>query len=368
MPVTAQNRKDIQNLRAWAVILVVLGHLAPDLVPGGFIGVDIFFVISGYVITGQMLRLHITNPKTFLRDFYVRRFRRILPSALFVILATLLMTRYFLGIVAENDFKEGAGWVTIFFGNFFFQSQSLDYFSTGQQSHPLQHYWSLAIEEQFYIFWPLLFLALKGKKITAGFEILVLSVIAISTLSLALYFSEISREPIFFNTLMRSWELIAGALALLVGKKFRISRALEFATLSILMISAILITPGMQWPRVTTLPVIAVTIYLLCRADQENIYLLNGRLMSFVGDVSFQIYLWHWPFLIIVKNINPDFGIVSIIQVVLLTAIATLVSHFCIERPFRNSNLILKHPILAIVVSLTTISLAASYFFLTTQR
>ena len=368
MLATDQKRGDIQGLRAWAVILVVLGHLLPEFLPGGFIGVDIFFVISGFVITRQMVRLREIAPKTFLRDFYARRIRRILPGALFVILVSFLLTRRYLGIVAENDFKSGAGWVSIFLGNFHFQRESLDYFAAGLQAHPLQHFWSLSIEEQFYLLWPALFLALSAFVFSAQLRICVLALIALTSLTSALYLSEIAKDPIFFNSFTRVWELAAGALLALIGLRVRISRLGESITLAMLLLLALSIAPGMQWPRLTSLPVIAIAIYLLSQSEERSSILLNNPIMRYIGDLSYLIYLWHWPFLILLKNTRQSYDFTSITLVIALTLIATLATHYWLEKPIRKSDLLIRYPIFTIIGALSAVSLSAAYFFLTYTR
>ncbi len=365
MQETSQKRSDIQGLRAWAVLLVVCGHLFPEFLPGGFIGVDIFFIISGFVITQQMSRLRVEHPHSFLRNFYTRRIRRILPSALFVILISLIVTRFYLGIVAENDFKGSAGWVTIFLGNFHFQGESLNYFSSGIVIQPLQHFWSLSIEEQFYLIWPALFLALwllfKEKRAL----VIALTTFAALSLAYSIYSSEVLKESLFFNSFARVWELALGALLYLYPRRFKFLPLLEAFVLALLLISAFRISPSMQWPRLTAIPVALLTAYLLLRSEDSHNSILKLAPMQFIGELSYLIYLWHWPILIIVKSTRPQYDNTSVAIILILTTVASLFTHYAIEKPIRRSELLLKRPILTITVAISLVALTSGYFFLT---
>jgi peptidoglycan/LPS O-acetylase OafA/YrhL len=361
----AQKRRDIQGLRAWAVLFVLIGHLAPGIFPGGFIGVDIFFVISGFVITQQMISLREKYPHSFLRNFYARRIRRIMPSAIFVLLLTFWATRYYLGIVAENDYKGSAGWVSLFLANFHFQKLSLDYFAAGQVIQPIQHFWSLSIEEQFYLIWPALFLVLSAIWLRSRATVAFLIFFIATSLTFSLYYSEGLKGPIFFNSFARVWELALGALLVYLPRRFKFSSTLEIATLALLLIAGLTVAPSMQWPRLTAVPVIIATCYLLHRGEGSKFSILSSGPMGYIGDLSYLIYLWHWPILIIVKNTRPIYDGRTIGIVLLLTLIATLVTHYAVEKPLRSSDLLLRKPIATIASALSLTTVISSYFFLT---
>ena len=159
MTAKLSHRREIQGLRALAVLAVITNHLFPDLLPGGFLGVDIFFLLSGYLITSQLMELSaLDNTRHSLLVFYARRIRRILPSALLVIWVSVFLAYRYLGPVVGNENLRDARWSTLFFANSHFNSLKVDYFGQGTSSPLLQHYWSLAVEEQFYIVWPILLL------------------------------------------------------------------------------------------------------------------------------------------------------------------------------------------------------------------
>ena len=358
-------RPDIQGLRAWAVIFVVIAHISPTAFPGGFIGVDIFFVISGLVITQQMIRLKAEYPKQFLAHFYARRVRRILPSAILVLLLSFFATSYFLGVVAENDFKGDAGWVALFLANFHFQTLSLDYFAVGMQASPLQHYWSLAIEEQFYLVWPALFLLLTARRTNFKLATSVIATLVAISLIFSIYSTEVNKSPQFFNSFTRVWELGAGVLLALISKRPKLSITLELALLGSLILMGLYISSSMQWPRRTAVPVILVTSILLLRADTTQFSILKLRIFTYLGDLSFLIYLFHWPILIIVKSVRVSFDNFAVFIVLALTLFASILTHYIFEKPLRNSQLLIRKPLLTVSSSLIAISALATYFITT---
>ena len=361
-------RGAIQGLRALAVLLVVAGHLAPQLIPGGFIGVDIFFVISGFVITQQMIDLREKYPKRFLLNFYARRIRRILPSALLVLTIGYVATKNYLGIVVANDYTSDATWVSIFLSNFHFQSQSLNYFASGIQISPLQHFWSLSIEEQFYLVWPALFLALLILKIPPRTRIVAISVITFTSLLTSLYLTEVRVDPIFFNTFPRIWELATGALLALVSWRVALPHSMEILTVILLITSSLFISQSMQWPRITTLPIIGLSALLLARrTDAHSSSLLNNPISRYIGDLSYLIYLWHWPILVIVKSLSSHLGAQEVFTTLLLTAVLSVITHHIFENPLRNSEMLIARPAVTVIAALALVAAVATTFSIAHQ-
>jgi peptidoglycan/LPS O-acetylase OafA/YrhL len=359
-----QQRKDIQGLRALAVLLVVAGHLFPTVLKGGFIGVDIFFVISGFVITAQMLKSYLVTEKGFLLNFYARRIRRILPSALLVSVVTIWATGYFLGPVASNNATLDAGWSTVFLSNFHFQATALDYFAAGTQVSPLQHFWSLSIEEQFYLFWPAIFIALFARPLSMRTRQLFLGAVISISLFAAIFQSTISDSPIFFSSVTRVWELAAGALLALTSKSIKVAPTIAAALVLFLIACAFLIPQSMQWPRLTTIPVIAASVILLLRNSRLNSFsFLENRVATYLGDISYIIYLWHWPILTIVKSYYGKFTVQEIALVIALTAMASITTHHLFENPIRYSQVLIKRPVPTVVCGVTAISITAATLF-----
>lgn len=366
MALSSQYRTDIQGLRAVAVIAVIVGHLFPATVKGGFIGVDIFFVISGYVITQQMVKSHAKAPHTFLRDFYFKRIKRILPSALLVTAVSIFASSYFLGPVAANQAKLDGAWVSIFLGNSHFQDTAVDYFSTGIQPSVLQHYWSLSIEEQFYLLWPTLFLFLTTKFKSLAQRLLLITAMTAISLLTALYQSEIAREPIFFATSARIWELGVGALLALCALSIRVPEIAIYLSLAILVLGCITIEPTMQWPDLTTIPVIAVTgIVLLNNSRVFPVGILQNKAIVYIGDISYVLYLWHWPILMIYKGYATSFGVGEKICTVALTVILSVVTHHFIENPIRFSTRV--KPLVGISIGISTLLAISTLLFASYQ-
>jgi peptidoglycan/LPS O-acetylase OafA/YrhL len=347
-------------------MLVIAGHLFPLSIKGGFIGVDIFFVISGFVITLQMTKLYSTSPSTFLRDFYSKRIKRILPSALLVTMLSLLATSYFLGPVAVNEAKQDGGWTTIFLGNFHFHNMSLDYFDTGTQASPFQHFWSLSIEEQFYLIWPALFLILmiKAKSIRTRQSIL-LAIIGFS-LSMALYLSEMKSDPIFFISSSRVWELAVGALLGLSTVSIRLPKSLINLCLSILLVASITISPTMQWPGFLSIPVIVATaVILINNPSLGRVKALDNKMMRYIGDLSYLLYLWHWPIFIIIKGISSSFGNLEKLYIALLTFALSVITHHFFENPIRFSTK--TTPGTTISLGISAVAVLSGALFITYQ-
>jgi peptidoglycan/LPS O-acetylase OafA/YrhL len=359
-----QQRKDIQGLRAIAVLLVVAGHLFPTVVQGGFIGVDIFFVISGFVITQQMLKNQLDSGKGFLVHFYARRIRRILPSALLVTAGTVWAAGYFLGPVVANNALLDAGWASVFLSNFHFQSTALDYFASGTQVSPLQHFWSLSIEEQFYLIWPAFFLLLFMRSISQRFRLITIGTITSLSLFIALYQSTLQSSPIFFSTSTRVWELGAGAMLAIAAKSVPIPRFVTALSLVLLLVCAFLIPQSMQWPRFTTLPIVILTLLLLLRDSRVSAMpILENKIATYVGDLSYIIYLWHWPVLVITKSYFANFGVQEILIVIGITAALSVITHHVYENPLRYSHRSVASPAMTLFIGVIAITACALTFF-----
>ena len=211
-------RRDIQGLRAFAVVAVVLDHLV-DWPRGGFVGVDVFFVLSGFLITGLLLREHERTGRISFGDFYRRRVKRIVPAATIVIVATVVASWFVFTSARFGSTLGDAVYALLFAGNWRFALQSTDYFSA-QTTSPLQQYWSLGVEEQFYLVWPLLLLAVfavmarrggtarQARKVVGA----VLGVVVLASFAWALYETAAVPDRAYFSTFSRTWELGVGAL------------------------------------------------------------------------------------------------------------------------------------------------------------
>ena len=336
-------RADIQGLRALAVLLVIAHHAFPEVVSGGFFGVDIFFVISGYIITQILLRDQNKPLSKLLIDFYARRIRRILPSALLVIVVTITFTYGLLGSITGADTTRDAFYSILFLANIHFNSLAIDYFTSGLPQPILQHYWSLAIEEQFYLIWPLLFV------FSIRFRKTLLLVTLISLASFTWSSSEIASGSglAYFSTLTRVWELGAGAALALTKKQFS-SNLIGFLSLASLLFLSIIFTPVTEFPGFPALLVVFLTAMILLFGCENRI--LKSRPLIYLGDISFLLYLVHWPVLQIHRiYVGRDANVLETWLLIAFILVLSAVLHKYFENPIRYSSTLIGKPVMTIV-------------------
>jgi peptidoglycan/LPS O-acetylase OafA/YrhL len=294
-------RPDIDGLRALAVLAVIAFHGFPEYVAGGFVGVDVFFVISGFLISGIILDE--TRADIFsLRRFYGRRVRRIFPALLLVLVVSLLAGWWLLLPADMERFGKQLTASAAFVSNFYFWFQS-GYFSPDARTFPLLHLWSLGVEEQFYIVWPLIIMALQRR---TNWIIFAIVVIGASSLYLSVALSD-NHEVDFFSPATRAWELMLGALvAWLVRRDHAtppIGRVADLATivgLISILASVLLFDQRFSYPGWLALfPTIGSSLILWGGANSGVAsVILSARAPVFVGLISYPLYLWHWPLLV----------------------------------------------------------------------
>lgn len=333
-------RLDIDGLRAIAIIPVVLFHAFPDLLPGGFIGVDIFFVISGFLITSIIAR-ELEQGSFSIVSFYSRRVRRIFP-ALALMLSFTIAVGWFL--LLEGEFREMM-W-HVFAGGTFWQNialyQESGYFDRASEMKPLLHLWSLAIEEQFYIFLPLALFALHRKPARMGYA---LSAAAILSFVFGVSAVSGSPEKAFYMPHLRAWELLAGsvlALSIMRGWSIPTGRAGNFASLvggCAIAASVVFVDKGQQFPGWIALAPVAGAVAIIASGKDAwlNRVLLSSKLMVFIGLISFPLYLWHWPMLVYLRLAYGGEPPAShqIFAIAISTVLAYL-TYRLIERPIRE--------------------------------
>jgi peptidoglycan/LPS O-acetylase OafA/YrhL len=342
-------RPDIQGLRALAVILVVLDHAAIGPFHGGFIGVDVFFVISGFLITGLLLSEADRRGRVSLLDFYARRAKRILPAAT-VVLAATVVAGYFLlsGIQAVRLFKDTV-WATLFAANIKFARDETDYFAQDDAIPPIQHYWSLAVEEQFYLVWPVVVLLLVALFRSRGRArravVLSIAVISLASFAWAMYAVGDNPRGAYFSTPARAWELGLGAgTAAAVLRLRRLPPALlaaaSWSGVAMIGIAALSFTGDTRVPGAPALlPVLGTALLLgggTAAAGWGPQRFLAVSPMRWIGDRSYSYYLWHWPALILVGELweTPE-GWTGLLVAVVALGLADL-SYRYVENPFRD--------------------------------
>lgn len=338
-----QYRPDIDGLRALAILPVVFFHLDASIVPGGFVGVDIFFVISGFLITSIIFRELIEKRFSF-SYFYERRIRRIIP-ALAVVMGCSYVAAWLLLLPGDfRAFSESLAATGVFAANLFFWKKT-DYFSDPVDSIPLLHMWSLAVEEQFYlVFPPLLLLAVRFQpKWLKG----LLAIAILLSLGMAQFVLSLKQESAFYFLHLRAWELLVGAfLAVGSGPKGivrRFGNALALMGLLMTCGSFFLLSANTRFPGFSALPAVLGTALLIHTGT--GTHTSPGRLLSkkpfvLMGQLSYSLYLWHWPLIVFVRYYLPpadSHGLQNLMLLAVAVGISALSWKF-VERPFRHSG------------------------------
>ncbi|HZW23699.1 acyltransferase family protein [Noviherbaspirillum sp.] len=331
-------RKDIDGLRAIAVLGVVAFHADAQLVPGGFAGVDVFFVISGYLLTGLILE-GLEDGSFRFTDFYARRIKRIFPAYIAVSLATLALSSW---LLIPNDFlfytsSLAASWA--FVSNVFFSMMSWGYFGQRMEEFPLLHTWSLSVEEQFYFLYPLALVALYRAWPRRLALVLALAGAGLAMLS-EMKTGELSA---YFLITSRAHELIAGALTYLALRRFapapgRLSSSLALLGLCLVLGAFVLIHKDMPFPGLNSLfPCLGAALLIYgCAADNRVSAALRMRPLVALGLVSYSLYLWHWPIFAFLKYRHVAMTLpVCLAALALALLLAGLTWKF-IERPSRR--------------------------------
>ncbi len=336
-------RADIDGLRAVAVLAVALFHGHLGLFPGGFVGVDVFFVISGYLITG-IISAEIRAERFSIWRFYERRLRRIGPALAVVVLAVAVFTLLYKTPREANMFGEGVTFVVLMISNFFFFGET-GYFGEAANRFALLHTWSLSVEEQFYLFWPPLMVLLFGR--LARWRVsLLLTLFALSLIGAEIAL-ELEPMAAFYLAPFRIWELMLGAaLALGYVPKIRRSAVAEAAAglgLAMILFSAVFFEEGMRFPGASALvPTLGTALIIHAgEAGRRTMTsaLLSTRPMVFVGLCSYSFYLWHWPALSFASymTIRP-LDMTEALAALAVAFALSVASLYWVERPFRRKS------------------------------
>ncbi len=315
-------RPDIQGLRAIAVSMVVIYHLHPSLLPGGFAGVDVFFVISGYLITGHLWRGYRKTGSVSLVDFWGRRARRLVPAAALVLLVTWLVARVVEPVTELPDIAEQIRASALYFQNWQLAGDAVNYLQAEGPATPVQHFWSLSVEEQFYLVWPLLFgiAALVGIAVTRAHRgrhrppangrraalvtvALLTTALVACSLAYSVYDTRTNPAAAYFVTTTRMWELGIGGLLAMVPDQFsrRIGRQgwLGWAGLAAVVYAAFTLSGTSAFPGwIAIIPVGGAAALIAGGGAQGRLGpapLTSTRAMVFLGGISYSLYLWHWP-------------------------------------------------------------------------
>jgi peptidoglycan/LPS O-acetylase OafA/YrhL len=366
-------RRDIEGLRALAVGFVILFHAKFLGLTGGFIGVDVFFVVSGFLITSLLINEHSSVGEISLKNFYARRARRLLPASALVIGLTALASRIWLEPLRLKDIGTDAVASGGFFANILFGVRSTDYLQAGQPPSPFQHFWSLSVEEQFYIVWPALLMLLLWKSRERHTRAIVaVSILSVASLALCIWQTTQSQPWAFFGLHTRAWELGIGALVALCWKyveqlptNFR--AVIGWLGLFAIVVSGLTITEKMAFPgKLALLPVVATALVLMAgqHAHWGPQRILSLQPLQWIGARSYSIYLWHWPVLIIAEShAARALTVTERLIAIAASVIAASLSHHFLENPVRHSVSLQAKPRLALMVGGALIVLSVGVGF-----
>ncbi len=341
-------RPDVEGLRAVAILTVLWFHARLPGLDGGFAGVDIFFVISGFLITGQLVREVERSSRISLVAFYARRAKRLFPASATVLVVTALLTWLFLPRVDLRAFGGDIAAAAAYVINWRLAQRSVDYLAEDVGASPVQHFWSLAVEEQFYIVWPLLILLLtvlirRGHVATRPGLAVGLGLITVPSLAWSIHLTDANAERAYFVTTTRLWELGIGALVA-VGStawtRLRPNAGATIAWAGMALIGAGLLTQttGTPWPGSAALvPTVGAALVILggFTAGPRGPVLLLGRGFPVaVGALSYSLYLWHWPLVVVADELSGRSSWWALVAVVASVAPAWATHRF-IENPVR---------------------------------
>jgi peptidoglycan/LPS O-acetylase OafA/YrhL len=301
-------RPDIQGLRAVAVLLVLTYHLWPNTITGGFVGVDVFFVISGFLITAHLLQ-HPPRRTRDLLEFWGRRIRRLLPAAFVVLAVTAVASRLLAPDTQWASIATQTMASAFYVQNWVLAANSVDYLAAAEAPTPVQHYWSLSVEEQFYVVWPILILAIfwfAGRARMWPLLATRIAMLAVIAGSLYVSITATAADPanVYFITPTRVWELAAGGLVATLPSlgawrlPGRLVDGAAWVGLGMLLVAGAVISADTPFPGTAAiLPVAGTALVILAAANGalSPTRLLRLRPIQHLGDTSYSIYLWHWP-------------------------------------------------------------------------
>jgi peptidoglycan/LPS O-acetylase OafA/YrhL len=356
-------RPDVEGLRAVAVVAVLLYHAGVPFAPGGYVGVDVFFVISGFLITGLLLRELEKTGTLSLARFYSRRAKRLLPLTVVVLGAVVLvvgawpqfdpvrMDEVSLGVVASG----------LYVMNWLLAARATDYFAAGLQASPIQHFWTLAVEEQFYLLWPAFLLGVAWWSRRAGWGLrpalaAAFAAVVISSLAYSVYSTELQAGAAYFSTLTRGWELALGAMLALVPTSRLVRQprwvafALAWAGLGAIAFATFRFNDSTLFPGYAALvPTLGSAAIIAAGFGSATTSPGPARLLTLgpvrhVGRISYSWYLWHWPPLVFAAALWGKLSPLEGLGVLAASYVPAVLSNRLVERPFLHSEILTRYP------------------------
>ncbi|MBZ9701895.1 MULTISPECIES: acyltransferase family protein [unclassified Mesorhizobium] len=374
----ASFRPDIEGMRALAVAGVVAYHFGLAALPGGFAGVDIFFVISGYLITRHLLQEIGESGRLNLWRFYARRARRLLPASLFVILATLLAGAFILSPEEQALYSKGAMFASAYMINLWLIRWSFDYFASDAANNPFIHFWSLSVEEQFYLAWPALLVLAAWLRPGRRAAIVVIGVTGLVSFVACAWLTSVSPPWAFYFSPLRAWEFAAGGLATTVPANFlqhhpRLRAAQGWLGLALIVPAYLLLDEALPFPGLLALlPVVGTVLLLVGGAGERQTggklaggptAVLSLQPMQWIGRLSYSLYLWHWPVIVYAGMVTAELSVLDRFACLALTLMLSIFTYHVIENPVRRNGWLMASAARALVPAalLTGAGVVAAY-------
>jgi len=362
---SGQKSSEIEGLRAIAVAIVVIYH-ADLFFRGGFIGVDVFFVVSGFLITGLLLSDHEEHHASF-RRFYARRFRRLLPAAGLVLSATLVASWLIMNPLAFASVRTDGLWASLFLANVHFVDVGVDYMAQNAAPSPLQHWWSLAVEEQFYFVWPLL-VAIAWRIGRKRAVLISACLIGLGSFGYSVYVTP--RRPVeaYFLLPTRAFELAAGAVLVTFMSirpiaAVRIKATAGWIGLAGIFVSALVLTDASEFPGWVYIVPTTCTVMVLMSIGITNgpLKMLQWKVFQWVGARSYSLYLWHWPLLVLYQVKHPHASAVARCVLLIIALWLSAVSYRYFENPIRRNRRLSDSPALSLLVGISAVVIGIGF-------
>lgn len=354
---------DIQGLRGFALLLVLFTHAEIPYATGGFVGLDIFYVLSGFLITGLIVTEVERRGKLSIKNFYARRAKRLLPAAAVVLGVVVVGSALIFSPLRNQEVSGDVLASALYVVNWRFIAQSVNYFSFDLGASPVQHYWSLSVEEQFYFVWPLLVVAGAGFAASriarrAGLGLrpslaMLIVPLGLASLAFSVYIAATDPHAAYFSTLGRVWELSIGAVLMLIlptGLRLPklVSGLAVFVGLGVVVASMFAFdgsTPYPGWRAlIPVLGSIAVIVAGTATVSSLPTRMLCWRPLQFVGKISYSWYLWHWPMIVFAIALWGDLSPLALSAVTIASVIPSIFTHYSIEERFRRSRSLGRRP------------------------
>jgi len=383
-------RPDIEGLRALAVAGVVAFHFGLTALPGGFAGVDIFFVISGYLITRHLTAEISQTGRLDLLRFYARRARRLLPAALFVIAVALAAGAVILSPEEQALYSKGAMFASAYMINLWLIRWSFDYFASDAASNPFIHYWSLSVEEQFYLAWPALLMLAAWLRPGKRTIMLTIAIAGLVSFAACAWLTYVSQPWAFYFSPLRAWEFAAGGLcamapALPLAHRPRLRLALGLTGLAMIFFSYLTFSEDSPFPGFLALLPVAGTVLLLMAGaagvrdgissrsfERKNAGHFSSNCvdaalalppLQWIGKLSYSLYLWHWPVIVYAGMLTPQLTVAQRLACAALTLTLSVLTYHLLENPIRRNGWLTAKAARALVPALllTGTGVAAAY-------